>query len=91
MALGAGAASTTMYMNGGLGSSVNPGGHMRSNSIYSEVNALSLDDLRDWSTNEMKIKEFAESLPHVRGRREALQQLADLNESLAKVRLSTRN
>ncbi|OQR75778.1 vacuolar protein sorting-associated protein 37A-like [Tropilaelaps mercedesae] len=82
----------TMYMNGTIPSGTLPGDvRLRSTSIYSEVNALSVDDLREWSTDDMKVKEFAERLPHVRTRKEALRQLAESNEALAKANLSTKD
>ncbi|XP_022701832.1 vacuolar protein sorting-associated protein 37A-like [Varroa jacobsoni] len=83
---------TTMYMNGSLPSGNSSGGvHLRSSSIYAQVNALSIDDLRDWSSDELKIKEFAEDLPHVCERKEAIRHLIESNEAVAKTNLSVKN
>ena len=68
--------SSAMYMNGG---------NYRTSSIYQKVNELSTDDLEEWRSDDMKIKDFVESLPHVRAKQEIAKEMYAANEALAKV------
>ncbi|XP_003737013.1 vacuolar protein sorting-associated protein 37A [Galendromus occidentalis] len=73
--------SKSMYMNGG---------NYRTSSIYQKVNELSTDDLKEWSSDDMKIKEFVETLPHIKAKREISRGMYETNEALAKSNISMR-